>query len=265
MTRTPAPRPLTPALALAALALAVLALPAAAQDFDFGTVDLGEIDTQCFGICFNTQGGSGCDSSGTIGSLGADAPFYIRGLRLADVDDVCTAGGSNVPVTLPVTVPQGKILSIDVDLVATETGAQDGNIYLENQPVLTAGVNVLPAPPCPPSATDSLCLNDDRFTVRTHWRTPFGGTSSALRVTNVTSDDSGLFYFFNPNNWEILLKVLDGCGTNDHFWVFSAATTNVEYTITVTDTEDQKVSTYFNPLGHPAEPILDTGAFATCP
>ena len=49
------------------------------------------------------------------------------------------------------------------------------------------------------------------------------------------------------------------------FWVFAAATTNVEYTITVTDTQEQQVKTYFNPLGTPAQPIQDTAAFATCP
>ena len=265
MTRNPAPRSLTPALALAALALAVLALPATAQNLDFGTVDLGEIDSQCFGVCFTPQGGgTSCDGSGVIDALAADPPFAIRGLRVADANAACTAGGSNVPVTLPVNLPAGKVLSVDVDMVATQLGAATGSIYINGDPGLSAAVNVLPPPPCSPSS-GALCLNDDRFAVRTLWRTPFGGHGPGQVVPGVSSDDSGLFYFFNPNNWEILIKVLNGCGTNDHYWVFSAATTNVEYTITVTDTEDQKVSTYFNPLGHPAQPILDTAAFATCP
>ena len=63
----------------------------------------------------------------------------------------------------------------------------------------------------------------------------------------------------------MLIKVLDGCEINNHFWVFFAAATNVEYTVTVTDTESGDVQTYFNPLGNVAEAVTDTVAFATCP
>ena len=80
---------------------------------------------------------------------------------------------------------------------------------------------------------------------------------------------TGLFYFFNQDNWEVLLKVLDACtAPQPRFWVFSAATTNVEYTITVVDTEaqpDQVAKSYFKAQGPPAPAITDTDAFATCP
>ena len=79
------------------------------------------------------------------------------------------------------------------------------------------------------------------------------------------SDDSGLFYFFNPDNWEMLIKVLNGCDVNDHYWVFFAATTNVEFTLTVTDTERSVTKAYFNPQFHSANAVTDTAAFATCP
>ena len=62
-----------------------------------------------------------------------------------------------------------------------------------------------------------------------------------------------------------MVKILDGCGFNDHFWVFAAATTNVEYTLSVTDTQTGITKQYFNPLGTAAAAITDTGAFATCP
>ncbi|MEE8522333.1 MAG: hypothetical protein V3T72_00245, partial [Thermoanaerobaculia bacterium] len=80
-----------------------------------------------------------------------------------------------------------------------------------------------------------------------------------------SSQDSGLFWFFDPDNWEMMIKVLDGCGFNDHFWVFASATTNVEYTLRVTDTQTGVMKEYFNPLGNAAPAITDTGAFATCP
>ena len=81
----------------------------------------------------------------------------------------------------------------------------------------------------------------------------------------LSSDDSGLFYFFSPNNLEVLVKVLDGCGINNRLWVFAAATTDVEYTMLVTDTANGTTSSYFNPLGTASPAVTDTDAFATCP
>ncbi len=114
------------------------------------------------------------------------------------------------------------------------------------------------------SSSTHLCLNQRRFQVEVDWR-DFDGNTGSGQVVPFGSDDSGLFWFFDPDNWEMLVKVLDGCGINNHFWVFSAATTNVEYTLRVTDTETGAVKEYFNPLGTAAAAITDTGAFATCP
>ncbi len=55
---------------------------------------------------------------------------------------------------------------------------------------------------------------------------------------------------------------------SEQFWVFCAATTNVEFTIVVTDTATNssgQLVEYFNPLGQAAQAITDTEAFATCP
>ena len=59
----------------------------------------------------------------------------------------------------------------------------------------------------------------------------------------------------------MLLKVVDGCTINQRFWVFAAATTNVQYTLTVTDTENGATRQYSNPLGRSSEAIIDTDAF----
>ena len=106
----------------------------------------------------------------------------------------------------------------------------------------------------------------DRFRVEVTWRDFAGVTDSGRRVELPTSanDDSGLFYFFNEDNWELLVKVLDGCGINGHFWVFAAATTNVEYELRVTDTVSREVRRYHNPLGVASPATTDTAAFATC-
>ena len=80
--------------------------------------------------------------------------------------------------------------------------------------------------------------------------------------------DTGDFFFFSSDNMEFLIKVLDGVnGTNafGNFWVFDAATTNVEYTLRVTDTATGATKTYGDPLGSSFPAITDTQAFATCP
>ncbi|MEM7351244.1 MAG: hypothetical protein AAF657_10590 [Acidobacteriota bacterium] len=109
----------------------------------------------------------------------------------------------------------------------------------------------------------SLCLNQERFRVEIEWR-DFTGNTGAGRVVSADSEDSGLFWFFSDTNWEVLVKVLDGCAFNQHFWVFAAATTDVEYTLRVTDTLTGVVATYFNPLGNPSAAITDTSALQVC-
>ncbi len=116
---------------------------------------------------------------------------------------------------------------------------------------------------CTPDAT-TMCLNNDRFRVKITWR-DFGNRIGEGKVAAEGTSDSGLFWFFQSTNWEMLVKVINGCGNNGHYWVFAGATTNVEYVIEVTDTETGEKMTYFNPLGTSAAAITDARAFATCP
>ena len=102
----------------------------------------------------------------------------------------------------------------------------------------------------------ALCVNDNRFRVDVYWR-DFAGAAGP-GIGSLVSDDSGLFWFFSPNDWELLVRVLDECATTDSFWVFAGGLTNVEVDITVTDTQTNAVRTYFNPLDTPFQPIQDT-------
>ena len=77
--------------------------------------------------------------------------------------------------------------------------------------------------------------------------------------------DSGYFWFFDPANVELTVKVLNGCAVNNHYWVFAAGLTNVNVVLTVTDTQTGQTKSYTNPQGRTYLTILDTGAFATCP
>ena len=116
-----------------------------------------------------------------------------------------------------------------------------------------------PDGPCKPGA-ETLCLHGDRFEVRVEWWTGDGETGSALVVAEATQD-SGLFRFFDADNWEILIKVLDGCAVNGNYWVYGASTTDLGYVIRVVDTRTGDVREYRNDPGRPAAAITDARAF----
>ena len=112
------------------------------------------------------------------------------------------------------------------------------------------------------SGPSVLCLHSGRFQLTLRWTTPDGASGPGQVVAGTATTAAGLFWFFDPANWEMLVKVLDGCAVNGQYWVFAAATTNVAFTLTVTDTVSGAVRTYTNPQGAAAEPIQDTAAFA---
>jgi hypothetical protein len=89
----------------------------------------------------------------------------------------------------------------------------------------------------------------------------FEGEVGDGKLIPYSSDDSGIFYFFDESNWEVMVKVLDACGVNQSYWVFAAASTNVEYRLTVTDTDTGTAKSYFNPLGTSSPATTDTAAF----
>lgn len=116
---------------------------------------------------------------------------------------------------------------------------------------------------CEPTG-ERLCLQGGRFAVEASWRNFRGETGNAHAVP-LGSDDSGMLWFFRDSNWEMLVKILNGCPNNGRYWVLASASTTVEYTLTVTDVETGQTEEYFNPLGNPSPAITDTQSFAVCP
>ncbi len=120
-----------------------------------------------------------------------------------------------------------------------------------------------PASPstCVPTAT-TLCLHGGRFQVTADWTKTTGEHGSGTRVP--LTDDSAYFWFFSPDNVEMVVKVLDACAISQKFWVFAGGLTNVSVRMTVVDTHTGAVEIYDNPLGVAFAPLQDTKAFA-CP
>jgi hypothetical protein len=131
----------------------------------------------------------------------------------------------------------------------TDVVAMDNFIYGEPQPLLAG---------CLTDGT-SLCLGGGRFKVQATFRTPSQTTAQTATAVPIASD-SGAFSFCSANNLELLVKVVDGHAFNGKFWVFIGAASNVEYTVTVTDTSTASVRTYFNPEGTLAS-YADANAF----
>jgi subtilisin-like proprotein convertase family protein len=117
---------------------------------------------------------------------------------------------------------------------------------------------VAAAAPCV-AGPSALCLNSGRFKVQVAWQVPSQGTSGAGTAVPLTTD-TGYFWFFSSNNVELVIKVVDGRAVNGKFWVFYGALSNVQYTITVTDSLTGDVRTYVNPDGNQAS-VADVSAF----
>ena len=111
------------------------------------------------------------------------------------------------------------------------------------------------------------CLRDSRFAVTATWtvgageRTRDDGEARNATVVPAGTNDSGLFSFFDPANWEILVKVLDGCKVNGHVWVFAASTTNLESVVRMEDTVTGETREYRNAPGAAASAVTDNKAF----
>lgn len=127
------------------------------------------------------------------------------------------------------------------------------------------------ATPCVASDT-VMCIDDlpgdQRFEATITFHTTQGGGLSGsgqeIPMAPLGVSHGGLFWFFSSDNPEMLVKVLNGCLVNGHYWVFISAGTNVGYSITIRDTAFGASATYTNDDLTPAQPVQDTSALTGC-
>jgi CSLREA domain-containing protein len=190
------------------------------------------------------------DRAGTLA-----APLDPRLLPLAD-------NGGPTPTHLPLAdspaidrVPSGCTATDQRGRPRPADGNGDGTA------VCDAGA-VERSPGCQPGA-ETLCLGPGgRFQVTVRWTAQ--GQTGAGRTVPLTAD-TGSFWFFDPKNIELTIKVLDGCGVNGRFWVFLTGSTDVGVEVEVKDTKTGRTWTHTHAAGTPLQPRLDTNALDVCP
>ena len=133
---------------------------------------------------------------------------------------------------------------------------------------------VVAQPACTEGAT-TACLIGDRFRVEVAYDTvgamfvaPAAGTPSGpAQVASqgaFPSDSSAPFTFYDPDQIDVLVQVLDACPVNGYYWVFVAAATDAAITVDVTDTATSASVQYVGSAGEAFVPVLDTTGFQTC-
>jgi hypothetical protein len=110
---------------------------------------------------------------------------------------------------------------------------------------------------------EALCVDGARSRVTADWRTADGASGSGHAA--VLTRNAGYFWFFDPGNLELVVKVLDSCSANGHCWTFAAGLTQVGVTLNVTDTATWASRTSTSAPGTPFAPVQDTSAFSTRP
>jgi len=102
--------------------------------------------------------------------------------------------------------------------------------------------------PCVPGSR-TLCLHDGRFRIGVEWTNQHADGAAGWGRAIPGTDETGYFWFFDEGNVELAVKVLDGQAINGRFWFFYGALTDVEYRLTVTDSQTGARRPYHNPPG----------------
>ena len=111
-----------------------------------------------------------------------------------------------------------------------------------------------------------LCVLDNRFSLEVRFIDPNESNpgvdpeKAATVLPSLTTAETGFFWFFSPSNIELAAKVLDGRASNGRFWLLYGGVSDVEYTLTVTDTVADASKSYRNEQGSICGEV-DTEAF----
>lgn len=224
----------------------------------------------CLGLAGWTSASAGGFPEETVLTFTPPRPYSDQRIQLsADVSiGVCDslAGGferstnnrfeigvSSCPILPP---PGSRVVSFTQDLGQLPPGTY--TFHFTGDAHELARIQVLSAEGLCVPGPGILCLDGRRFRAELEF-TADGAPGAGQAVAQ--SDQTGYFWFFEPENVEVLVKVLDGCALNGHYWVFAAGLTNVGTTLTVTDVATGAESVSTSAEGTPFRPLQNTAAF----
>ena len=196
-------------------------------------------------------GGGSADYAGVPASAGFAAGVTQVRFAFAATDDSADDDGESVAIAfgaLPAE-PGFYRVRLTVGGVGREVVAEEVFLVESGDPVGRCALDERTA-----------CLGQARYRVTAAIMAPGGDSVDALVVREGTND-TALFRFFSPSNWELLVKVLDGCEEDGHAWVFAASTTDLGFVLRVEDTVTGDVKVYPNESGRAATAITDVAAF----
>jgi hypothetical protein len=109
-------------------------------------------------------------------------------------------------------------------------------------------------------ASSPACLQGGRFEVEAEWIDPTTGLSQRGRVRELgiqnppvggagATDTTTAVSFFNPENIEVIVKVVDGSSINGHFWTFFGKVSDLEVFVLITDHHSGSVRVWRAPPG----------------
>jgi hypothetical protein len=194
------------------------------------------------------------------------AAVVLAASAVLAVSTPCAAQQNPVPFTLSPALPaDSDAITIGLDAVVGLVGESSVQVRGNEIDLFTGHVPTSPQPPgtlvhfdfhlpaLPAGSytvvTDVPFLPSFGFAVRPRTATldlgqrflvsvtdqQAGATPTAVRL----SDVGGYFWFFDPADIEITVKIVDGRAVNNRFWVFIASMTDTPLAVTVTDTSVQ--------------------------
>lgn len=231
--------------------------PPEGSRFDVATSPVAATDAQSVQLAIAAQ--TATCAPPTLNGVVREGSKFVAELEMPAAPPVFGPKSAPQPTCLP---PAGGLLSgHHAELGQLPHGAYTAELRLRQDGQVTT------------VATHAFTVADEgddvellgRYKVAITWKTRESLTGPAIPVAR-SSTESALFSFFNLANWEVLVKVLDGCALNGHRWVFLTAATDVEFTMTVTDRLGEAPPyVYTRPAGLFTPPLADTAAFACAP
>jgi hypothetical protein len=155
--------------------------------------------------------------------------------------------------------PEGSSQQVDLRLRPIEDGLLllsgtydegccDRFVYDFGQTVLQLG-----------GSPGALEFHGGRFFAVVEWEDAGGGAGQGRPLQ--LDSQSGLFWFFAPDNPEIFVKVLDACSISGRFWIFVAGLTDLGVRVSVFDRLNDYAYGFDNPVGRPFETAIETEGY----